>query len=213
MEYSEPDGLIENGYEPASDNEDLYSGHEESKTSISKSRKDRYTDILRIKPRKVETVDEEKYEAHLKNDIIEIVIALILFGIAALAYLYFKKHDQYFNPFDLKLMVIIAIVGIVASLLCTSYEGAFPGTLGGTILRATVLTIALDIPNVITIAVLIITYAFSIYYLYELYSGRIAGVILGTVAIICFPYVGIIVLLFIEMIMGGGSRRTNNKKK
>ena len=182
---------------------------EEYQDNSYNSEKDKYHELKSDEVKDEISEIIEKHDLQMEKDKKELLIAILLGGIAVATLLCFMI-DSHFNPFDLRLMAIIAVIGLIASLLCTSYEGEFPGTLAGTIVRALVLTIALDVPNVITIALLIITYIISIYYLIYIYNGRISGIILGTVGIICFPYLGIIVLVFMEMILGG-YRKSNNK--
>ena len=64
--------------------------------------------------------------------------------------------------------------------------------------------------------ILLILYGICIYSLLIGYGGRLPGVVLGTVAIMCLPFWGIILLILIEMLLcgsSGGSRNSQKNKK
>lgn len=149
----------------------------------------------------------EKSKANLK----EYILALFLLGSAIAVFVHFIMNDPYGNPFDITGMGILGGIGLIAAALCMAFEGGFPVSIKGLLACSVFLVLAMEFP--ITTPLLIFLYIVCIYSLAVSYGGRWSGVALGTVAILCLPFWGVVLFIFIGMLFGGGSRRSNSSRK
>lgn len=151
------------------------------------------------------------YTEKAKGNLKEFILAAILMGAAIAVFIHFIVNDPYGNPFDITGMGIIGGIGLLAAILCMGIEGSFPVSIKGLLACSVFLVLAMEFP--ITTPILLFMYVVCIYSLAVSYGGRLSGVALGTVAIICLPFWGVILLIMIEMLFGGGSRRSGNSRK
>ena len=173
---------------------------------------EKYSRIYGIFPDPVEQFDStSRYTEGSRINLMEYILAAFLFGAAIVVFIHFMVNDPYGNPFDITGMGIIGGIGLVASLLCMGFEGAFPVSIKGLLACSVFLVFAMEFP--ITTPILLFMYVVCIYSLIISYGGRMSGVVLGSVAIICLPFWGVILGVLIGMLLGGGTRRSNGSRK
>lgn len=169
--------------------------------------------VYNIPPDPIEEMEitNVDYTEQSKRNLTEYLLAAGLFGTALAVFIHFIVNDPWGNPFNITGMGIIGGIGLIAAILAMAFEGGFPISIKGLLACSALLVFAMEFP--ITTPLLLFVYAVCIYSLIIAYGGRMAGVALGTVAIICLPFWGVILLILIEMMLGGGSRRSNNSRK
>ena len=174
----------------------------------------KYCRVYDIAMDSVEEEIEEKsadYAGQVRRDVIECTIAAALFGAAIYVFIHYMVNDPRGDMFNITGMGILGAIGAIAAILSIGFEGSFPVPIKVIFGCSAILVFAIEFP--IFTPILLLLYGVCIYYLLIGYGGRLPGVVLGTVAVICLPFWGVILLALIEMMFGGGSRRSNSSRK
>ncbi len=137
--------------------------------------------------------------------------AAILFIAAVIVFICFIVNDPYDNPFNFTGMGIIGGIGIISAITCFAFEGCFMVPLKGLLVCSVMLVLAMEIP--MTTPLLVISYVFCIYLMSVSYGGRIAPTVLGSIAVICLPFWGVILIIFVKILFNGFTRRSNSSRK
>lgn len=149
-----------------------------------------------------------------KKDVIEWIIATILFLVAIGVFIHYMINDPWGNMLNIIGVGILGAIGLLAAILSIGFEGSFPVPIKLLFGCSAILLLAVEFP--IFTPFLIFLYVVCIYFLYISYDGRLSGVALGSVAIICLPFWGVILILLIDMFFsgaaGGSSSSQKNKK-
>ena len=169
--------------------------------------------VFNISQDPIEAFEEKavSYANQRKGNLIEYIIAALLLGIAVAVFIHFNVNDEYGNLLNFTGMGIIGGIGLVAAVLSMIFVGGFPVSAKGLLACSVFLVFALEFP--ITTPLVLFMYVVCIYSLAVSYGGRMSGVALGTVAIICLPFWGVVLFVLIGMMFGGGSRKSNGSRK